>query len=307
MPNNYNPSVTRDWSRVQNKCTFLNPDDVYNPVFVPFSGQTMTLAQANLEKQLYYKGNILQYKKNAYTLTKTQRYSKLAQGFGPNRTKGLGTQTETYTNPNTNNFLRVNYTTVSFPNEIIGEPNNISGPFQYNVRSPFGCSDNSVQVGGSLVAGSFSDQCTGVIRLVKPTSNIICNPAYSSNVPGNAILCWNTKLPTVFPRPRYSMNNSANKWPQGAKELDSAIKPPPPVLTLDSYLGTTAVISWTIVPNDCLPISSYNIYKNGELLTTVRYTTTSITINNVVSTDKFYVTSLSDTIESLPSNTISLS
>ena len=85
-----------------------------------------------------------------------------------------------------------------------------------------------------------------------------------------------------------------------------SIAPPPPVLTLDSYVGTTAVMSWTIVSNECLPISSYNIYKNGELLTTVRYTTTSITINNVVSTDTFYVTSLSDTIESLPSNTISV-
>ena len=60
------------------------------------------------------------------------------------------------------------------------------------------------------------------------------------------------------------MNNSANKWPQGAKGLVSAIAPPPPVLTLDSYVSTTAVISWTIVPNDCLPISSYNIYKNGN-------------------------------------------
>lgn len=306
MPNNYNPSVTRDWSRVQNKCTFLNPDDVYNPVFVPFSGQTMTLAEANIEKQLYYKGNILQYKKNAYTLTKTQRYSKLAQGFGPNRTKGLGTQSQTYSNPNKNNLLRINYTTVPFPTEIIGEPNNISGPFQYNVRSPFGCSNNSVQVGGSLVAGSFSNQCTGEITLVKPTTNIICNPAYFSNVPGNAILCWNNKLPTVFPRPRYSMNNSGNKWPQGAKGLVSAITPLPPVLTLDSYVGTTAVMSWTIVPNNCLPISSYNIYKNGELLTSVRYTTTSITINDAVSTDTFYVTSLSGNIESAPSNTISL-
>ena len=307
MPNNYNPSVTRDWSRVQNKCTFLNPDYVYNPVFVPFSGKTMTLAEANLEKQLYYKGNILQYKKNAYTLTKTQRYSKLAQGFGPNRTKGLGTQTQTYTNPNTNNFLRVNYTTVQFPNEIVGEPNNISGPFQYNVASPFGCSSTSVQEGGNLVCGTYTNQCTGEIIKTAPSSDIICNLSSCSDVPGNPIeLCWSNKLETFYPRQRYFMNNSANKWPEGYKGFVSAVKPTSPVLAVDNYTVSTVSLSWTDLNSICLPISSYNIYQNGKLINTVSYQIKSTIIRNLTSdsTYSFYVTSVSRTIESPPSNTV---
>jgi hypothetical protein len=160
---NYNPVPQRAWSRVQNLCTYIVPDSSYNSAYIPLTGQTVSQGQADYEMKLFYKGNILQYKGNSLRLTKTLQYSQLAKGFGPNRTKVFATQTQTYTNPNTTGLQRVNFTTYQYPNQIVGAPNNISGPFQYNVQSPFDCSSNSVQDGGNLVCGTYTNQCTGQI------------------------------------------------------------------------------------------------------------------------------------------------
>ena len=70
---NYNPIPPRVWSRVQNKCTYLA--DVSTNINIE------TLYQ----EQLYYKGNILQYKKNSSNLTKNQRYSQINKGLWANR------------------------------------------------------------------------------------------------------------------------------------------------------------------------------------------------------------------------------
>jgi hypothetical protein len=224
---NYNPIPPRVWSRVQNSCTYIISDNSYNSAYIPITGQTVNQAQANYEMQQFYKGNILQYKGNSSRLTKRQKYSQLAKGLGSNRTKVFATQSETYTNPNTSGLLRVNYQVYSYPNEIVGAPNNISGPFLYNVPNPNDCSDNSVIVGGNLVCGTYANQCTGEIYINNNSNATICNPASASNVPGSSILCWNKNIQTWFPRQRYFMNNSTDKWPINYKGLVSAVTPSP--------------------------------------------------------------------------------
>lgn len=301
---NYLPIPPRVWSRVQRPCTFTNPNDDYTQAFIPLTNQTVSLAQANYEEKLLYKGNILQHKNNSARLTKSQKYTQLAKCMGPSRTKVFATQSQTYTNPNTTGLLRVNYNTFPFPNELVGQPNYISGPFQYNVPSPFDCSSNALQDGGNLVCGTYANQCTGEIIKSGKTSAVICNPSYCSDVPGSpTLLCWNTKLQTWFPKPRYVMNNSTDGWPEGYKGFVSAVTPLPPVLILDSSSCSSVTFSWT---NNSLCTTSYNIYQNAVLIAnvvTTSYTAINLSLNTPYS---FYVTALFSTIESSPSNTLSV-
>lgn len=201
----YNPVPTRVWSRVQNPCTFINENDV----------------SYGIDYQLY-KGNVLQYKSNSAHLTKSQRYSQLAKGVGH---KVFATQSQTYSNPNTSSLSRVNYNTYAYPNNIVGAPNNISGPFSYNVTSPDGCPSNTVIEGGTLVCGTYANQCTQEVYKNNTSSPVVCNSSSSSNVPGNSTLCWDKRIQPWFPRSRYTMNNSANKWPTNYKGFVSAVNP----------------------------------------------------------------------------------
>jgi hypothetical protein len=306
----YNPIPTRVWSRVQNPCTYTdasgNSDINYNQVYIPLTNQTVSPAQANYEDKLIYKGNILQYKGNSSRLTKSQKYTQLAKGFGPNRTKVFATQSVTYTNPNTSGLQRVNYSTIPFPNPIVGAPNNISGPYQYNVPNPNGCSGVSIQDGGTLVCGTFANPCNGKIIKQSVRSATICNPASASDVPGPSTLCWNNNVQTWFPRQRYFMNNSTDKWPVNYKGLVSATRPSKPYLTFSNATSSSVTLSWIDVSSNCTPISSYNIYQNGVLIQTVPYTivTTIISGLSTSTSYSFYITSVSNTIESLPSNIV---
>jgi hypothetical protein len=222
---NYNPVPTRVWYRVQNACTFTETGTTYQDVYVPLTGRTISQAQANYEKLQFYKGNILQYMGNSARFTKSQKFSQLARMCGPNRTKVFATQSETYSNPNTTGLVRSGYTTYPYPNQVVGAPNNISGPFEYNVQSPNDCSGNAVQEGGILVCGTYANPCTGEIYKQASNNLLLCNPASASNVPGSYILCWNNKIQSFFPRSRYTMNNSTDKWPQGYKGFVSAAIP----------------------------------------------------------------------------------
>ena len=318
----YNPIPPRVWSRVQNQCTYTdasgNSDINYNQVYIPLTKQTVTQAQANYEDKMIYKGNVLQYKGNSSRLTKSQKYTQLAKGFGPNRTKVFATQSQTYTNPNTTGLRRINTQTYPYPNGVVGEPNNPSGPFQYNVPNPNGCSNNSIQDGGTLVCGTFANPCTGDIIKQGATSSIIYNPASASDVPGSSVLFWDTQVQTWFPKPRYVMNNSTDKWPVNYKGLDgfsglvSAVRPDAPVLTLVSESNTSVSLSWSdISNNNCIsvfPITSYNIYQNGLLVQTQPYTIKSTTIGGLIlgMSYSFFITSVSNRIESLPSNIINV-
>jgi len=306
MSYNYLPIPPRAWSRVQSPCTYTNPNDTYTQAYIPLTNQTVSQAQANYQEKLLYKGNILQYKNNSSRLTKKQRYTQLAKGLGPNRTKVFATQSETYTNPNTTGLLRVNSQTFPFPNQLVGEPNNISGPFQYNVPNPNGCPGTELVDGGNLVCGTYVNPCnnTEIIKAGDPQV-LQCYPTYCSDVPGTPrLLCWSSKLNTWFPRQRLTMNNSGNKFPEGYKGFVSAVTPDAPVLTLDSSTTTTATISWTIISNNCLPITRYNIFLNGELYISVSANITTYTLINLTNNSFIYVTALSDNIESPHSNIV---
>jgi hypothetical protein len=108
------------------------------------------------------------------------------------------------------------------------------------------------------------------------------------------------------------MNNSTDKWPVNYKGLDgksglvSATRPEAPILTLDVSSNTSVSLSWDVSNNDCIPISSYNIYQNGILIQTKPYTIKSTTINGLASLTaySFYIISISNTVESLPSNIV---
>jgi hypothetical protein len=222
----YNPIPPRAWSRVQNPCTY-NTSDVSgeSTVFIPLTGQTVSQLQANYDNKQIYKGNILQYKGNSAMLTKSQKYSQLARCAGPSRNKVYASQSDTYTNPNTKGLLRSGFQTYPYPNEIVGAPNNISGPFNYNVSNPNDCSSNTIQDGGVLVWGTYANPCSGEIYIKSNTNAIICNPASASNVPGPGYLCWNKNLESWFTRKRYFMNTSNDKWPINYKAFVSAVPP----------------------------------------------------------------------------------
>jgi hypothetical protein len=310
MSNNsyvYRPTPPRAWSRAQNPCTYT-VDGSYNTIYIPLTNTTTSLAYADYQEKLLYKGNILQYKNNSSRITKKQKYSLISKGFWCNRKKSYATQSETYTNPNTTSLKRVNYRNIPFPNDIVGEPNNISGPYEYNVQNPDNCPTKVIQDGGNLVCNAYVNPCTN--EVIKTGFNQKCFSNTCSDVPGALIdLCWDPRVSTWFPKQRTYVSNSGSKWPQGYKGFVSAVRPIPPVLSLFSSTSNSITLSWTFVNNICLPISSFQIYQNNKLVKIVPYTVTTTNINGLIIGNNytFFITSLSTTIESLPSNIITLS
>ena len=304
MSFNYLPNPPRVWSRVQNQCTYT-VDSSYNSTYVPLINQTIPPPEAIfLDKQLY-KGNILQYKGNSSRLTKNQKYSQLSKGLWCNRTKVFATQSTTYTNPNTTSLKRVNSVNIPFPNQIVGLPNNISGPYQYNVPNPNDCPTNYLQDGGNLVCNSYVNPCTG--EVIQNVSQQQCFPTYCSDVPGEVMdLCWNPKVQTWFPRQRYFMNNSTSKWPVNYKGFVSALTPAPPILLSANVFLNSVTLAWSYNNVACIPISNFQIYENNILIETVPYTITSVTINNLLNLNSysFYIIAVSNTTLSQPSNVI---
>jgi hypothetical protein len=295
----YNPKPTRVWSRVQHPCTFTL-DSSYNSVFSSLTGKTTSPLEADYYNKLLYKGNILQYKKNTSNLTKSQRYSQICKGMWTNRTKTFATQTQTYTNPNTSNLKRVNF--IRVPTN--GITTYIHGPYNFNIPAPDGCISDSIKDGGSLLCNTTVNPCTN--EVIEVTKVLECYPTSCSDVPGPIIdLCWNSKIDTWYPKQNLTMPTSGTKWPEGYKGFVSAISPYAPFLSLLSLINTTATLNWNVVNNDCIPISSYNIYENGRLIANVPYPTNIYTYTNC-DTNTFYVTSISGTTESEPSNTITV-
>jgi hypothetical protein len=293
----YNPKPTRVWSRVQHPCTFT-VDSSYSSVFDPLTGKTTTLLQAQYYNKLLYKGNILQYKKNSSTLTKSQKYSKICTGMWTNRTKSYATQTQTYTNPNTSNLQQVNF--INVPSN--GAKTNIPGPYNFNIQAPYGCPSDTIKEGGSLLCNTVVNPCTNEVLNV--TKVLECYPTYFSDVPGPVQdLCWNSKLDTWYPRQNLTMPTSGDKFPENYKFLVSAVSPGAPYLMID-VSGNIATLTWKIIFNECIPISSFNIYENGQIIANVPYPTTSYNVLLNCSINDFYVTSVSTTIESGPSNVV---
>lgn len=75
--------------------------------------------------------------------------------------------------------------------------------------------------GGSLICTISEDICTGQILSTSETRSN-CNPTSASDVPGPIMeLCYDDSLPTYYPRRRYIMTNSANKFPVNYKFMFS--------------------------------------------------------------------------------------
>lgn len=254
----YLPQPPRAWSRVQNSCSLVTDADI--------NANAGNIALFDTKQQMLEKGNILQYKNNSSNLTKAQRYSKIAKGQWINRNTTWATQSMNgYTNPNTKSLKRtgnvVNVAIDPITGLIIGpttEPvtcqeriipsnemlpkttsaTNIEPlipppiePTQGSNVTPEIVSDVPqtpivIQDGGSLICSVQENICTGEMTI--GLSQILCHPTSDSDVPGRIQeLCWNDGMQTWYPRKRYVMSNSTDKWPTNYKLFVSALKPYP--------------------------------------------------------------------------------
>ena len=272
----YLPIPPRVWSRVQNSCS-SDPSSYTGFVYVPLLNQTVTPIEADYYAKLITKGNVLQYKKNSSNLTKKQRYSQIAKGKWTNRTTTWATQSDKYTDPNTK-YLK-----------------------------PQGDTFLEMSNSNTLLCNTTLVPITGEIIVTKSNRNV--NPTTDSDVPGTIQnLYWNPRLQTWYPKQRYVMTNSTDKWPINYKLFVSAIKPSPP--TIISFIGGVGFIqfTWESVYSDCIPITSFAIFRNNVFIDTVNYPTTTYTVDNLTTstTYSFYVVSFSNNIPSEPSNTVTV-
>jgi len=79
-----------------------------------------------------------------------------------------------------------------------------------------------IQNEGTLIVNQTENLCSG--ETVQRVANRFCHPTTDSDVPGTIReLCWNDGIQPWYPRQRYVMTNSANKWPENTTILNSAI------------------------------------------------------------------------------------
>ena len=343
----YLPIPPRAWSRVQNSCSLTTNIENNGLVKLPYSNNFVPASTLGQRIAMLNKGNVLQYKANSSNLTQAQKYSKIAQGKWTNRNTTWATQsTRGYTNPNNTSLKRSgNVTNVAIDpitGAIIGTttapvtcpkpitpinealPSNGGGgtPEEPEIPPPVPPSPESetfppiipntppepivIQDEGILICSVQENICTGETK--STISQQLCNPTSDSDVPGTIqLLCWNDGTPTWYPRSRYIMTNSANKWPTNAT-LFSAVRPPIPNLSA-SVENCTVNLNWitnTVIGCSCLPVTAYNIYINGQLYQTVPGNINSLTLFQPTGIYEIYITSLSDTIESFPSNIINV-
>jgi hypothetical protein len=293
------------WYRVQNSCSVIAPtNDTDNEfVKVPYSNQIIPTVELGPTLAMINKGNILQYKKNSSNLTQQQKYSQIAKGKWVNRTTTWASPVTCPTPPIINN-------NVLPPNSgESGMPPPPPPPPPPPVDSGTAIPVISVPVVepivipdfGNLVCGTQENLCTG--EVIMPIKLDNCNPTTDSDVPGAIeLLCWNDGNPTWYPRQRYIMNNSTDKWPVNAV-LESAIKPSTPILsaTIDCNVAT---LSW-YSEFECLPVTSYNIYQNGEFLVNILKNSYSLTLEYSIDYN-FNIIALNGTIASYSSNILDI-
>jgi hypothetical protein len=327
----YLPNPPRAWSRVQNSCP-----DTDNNTF---------LAE---KTAMLNKGNVLQFKKNSFDLTKTQKYSKIVKRQWVNRNTTWATQsTRGYTNPNTTGLKRsgnvINIAIDPITGAIIGPTEspitclkptttvnevlpinggggsdisdpNIPPPIEPTPSSetfPSIISDSVeepivIQDGGVLICSVQENVCTGVIKT--SISQQLCHPTTDSDVPGTIQdLCWNDGTQTWFPRQRYIMSNSGNKWPTNAK-LVSAIKIYPPIITSVTSNTNIVTLSWR-PSNNCLQVSNYLLFQNGIIIKNIpaNIFTIDLKVNNNNTYIYFIISFINASNISDPSNTVSIS
>jgi len=341
--NCYLPIPPRAWSRVQNKCSLFDETNFNgnNLVSTPYSRKQVPASTLYLEYAMLNKGNVLQYKKNSSSLTKQQRYAQIAKGLWTNRNTTWATQsTRGYTNPNNQSLQRVNNINITLAGLPTTAPVTCPKPI-VPVNQPLpppssGGSSNPetippppppptassytelpptiieppvepivIQDLGNLVCGTQENVCTG--EIIKQPTDIICHPTSDSDVPGSLMeLCWNDGNPTWYPRQRYVMSNSANKWPTNAVLL-SAVNMPPPVITSVTNVDNTVSLIWT-QNEKCIPVNNFTIYEDGIPVKIVSGNTftTSIFISSGNGEYVFYIVASNSTIVSDPSNIVTI-
>jgi len=164
-----------------------------------------------------------------------------------------------------------------------------------------------IQDGGILICSVQENICTG--ETISSLSQQLCNPTTDSDVPGTIQeLCWNDGTPTWYPRSRYVMTNSANKWPVNAT-LDSAVKPYPPVITSVTNDCSIVTLTWT-QDETCLPVSRFDIYQDGVFVKSVAgtvFTTDIVIAGETCSNYNFFIVAgTSGNVVSDPSNIVSI-
>jgi hypothetical protein len=340
--NCYLPNPPRVWSRVQNNCSLFEQfQDTGSTATarVPYSGKIVPASTLYLEYAMLNKGNVLQYKKNSSNLTKQQRYAQIAKGCWTNRNTTWATQsTRGYTNPNNQSLQRVNNINITLAGVPTTAPVTCPTPVTpVNDTLPPASSGGSenpetlpppppppiggsgylpfvepgpplepivIQDLGNLVCGTQENVCTG--ELITQPSDIICHPTSDSDVPGHITeLCWNDGTPTWYPRQRYVMSNSGNKWPTNATLL-SAISIPPPIIVSSNVINNNEVtLIWT-QDEKCIPVTFFTIYEDGIPVKIVTGNTrdTSITID--FKEYVFYIVAGNSKIISDPSNSVTV-
>lgn len=223
----YEPIPPRVWSRVESPCpyedqvTYPTVIDVYFGLKPPPSP-----LQAQWALQQYHKGNVLQYKKNNANMSKQQKYAQIAKGIWKTRNTTWSSQkvnaSNVTTDPNTNLLKRVNYRKVYLASGLPAPSDaSLTCPLNY-ATTPY----NQIVIanGGNLVCGTLENPCTGEI-MEKPIQYVTCNPSSNSDVPGPVVpLCWNDGFAPWYPKTRHVMGSTGNKFPQGYKDLKSAIQ-----------------------------------------------------------------------------------
>jgi len=293
------PVPSRTWSRIQGPCSLFIDAGTRNneTVTIPLTGKVVSRSELGHELAMLNKGNVLQHKNNSSNLTQKQRYALIAKGKWINRTTWGSQSANGYTNPNIKNLQRVNYVSISI---------------DIGAAEPIIIKDL-----GNLVCGTIENPVTGAV-FTQPQGDK-CFPSSYSDVPGPITnLCWNDGIIPWFPKTRYTMSNSSDKFPINATLL-SAVVIDPPILNIDFISGTSILLSWQI-PDTGLPITSFNIYQNFTLISTIIGTVDPVTNQIVLATSflvsgltpgvlyMFYVTAISNTrpfkTESLPSNIV---
>ena len=343
--NCYLPQPPNDWYRVQNDCSLITTVENNGIVNVPYTNELVPASSINIVMAMLNKGNILQYKKNSSNLTKAQKYSKIAKGQWINRNTTWATQsTRGYTNPNTTNLKRsgnvVNIAIDPITGSIIGPtslpvtcsinnipiynvlPDNIGGgttippipppiePTPGSNTFPTIIPDTPIepiviQDEGTLICSVQENICTGETKT--SISQQLCYPTSDSDVPGtNQSLCWNDGTPTWYPRQRYIMTNSGNKWPTNAILL-SSVNPYPPIITSVTYNSNIVTLTWSQNEN-CIEVSQFVIFQNNEIIQSIpgMIYTTEVTVETNNNYTYYIIGKTNGNIFSKQSNIVSI-
>jgi hypothetical protein len=353
--NCYLPQPPRAWSRVQNSCSLITSTDNSGLVSDPYTGEIVPATVLAERIAMLNKGNILQYKINSSNITKAQKYSLIAKGKWVNRNTTWAIQsTNGYTNPNTTSLKRVGNINIAIdpitgaiigpttdpptcPKPIIkkdlpinnGGGSDIKDPDLPPPVPPSPTSDTFppiipdtpitpivIQDGGVLICSIQENICTG--ETTSTVSQKICNPTTDSDVPGPIQdLCWNDGTQTWYPRQRYVMTNSTDKWPTNSGYNNSIPNGPPATLSSAIPLYPPTIISVTAIrnlitltwkpDNTCLPTAYFDILENDLPFRRVNGNIFSIQFNGFnCSTYNYTIISTNGSVTSVPSNTVSI-